>query len=117
MNDSNSTLANLKNKVDLFLKERDWHQFHDPRTDVMGLSVEVGELMELFLYYKDSHEVVTEKREQVEDELADVFYWVLCFANTTGIDLAQAMEKKMQKNALKYPVEKAKGSRKKYTDL
>ncbi len=117
MNDTKTTLDGLKKKVDAFLLERDWHQFHDPRADSMGLSVEAAELMELFLYNRDPKVVITEKREAVEDEIADVLTWVLIFANTTGIDLTEALEKKMAKNAAKYPVEKCKGKQNKYNDL
>ena len=115
--DSAVTVELLKQKVVTFLAEREWQQFHDPRTDAMGLSIEAAELLELFLYNHAPYEALAEKREAVEDELADVLTWVLCFASTAKIDLATVLTRKLAKNALKYPIEKAKGNHKKYTDL
>lgn len=120
MSDKTTTLATLKALQDAFLKERDWHQFHNPKRDSMGISIEAAELMELFLFAdpkKDGDQIVAEKRERIEEEIADVFMWVLCFANTTGIDLSEAFHKKMAKNAQKYPVEKCKGKSNKYNEL
>ncbi len=120
MTDSKTTLAELKVVIDAFLKEREWHQFHSPKTDCMGIATEAAELMELFLYTQtkeDERKVMFDKREQIEDELADIFSWVLIFAQTQDIDLAAAFEKKLTKNKRKYPVEKCKGLAKKYTEL
>mgnify|MGYP000169654798 CR=1 FL=1 len=120
MNDKLVTITHLKERVDKFLIERDWHQFHSPKTDVMGLSVEAGELMELFLYTQNREQelqVLQNKQEQVKDELADVLTWILIFAQLNDIDLAQAFESKLKKTEAKYPVEKCKGLAKKYTEL
>jgi NTP pyrophosphatase (non-canonical NTP hydrolase) len=87
----------------------------------MALAAEAGELMEHFLWVeaKASAEVLREpkKRSEIEDEIADVVIYALEFANMGGIDLAAAIEAKLAKNALKYPVEKARGRADKYTEL
>lgn len=101
MNNNQTTLSNLKLTVDNFLRERDWHQFHSPKVDSMGLVVEAGELLELFLFsqpHDGGQRVLLEKRESVEDELADCFFWVLCFANTASVDLAKALHRKFSTN-------------------
>ena len=94
MTDAQTTLFECKQAVETFLTERDWHQFHSPKIDSMGLVVEAGELLELFLFCQPNdggRRVLIEKREFVEDEVADCFFWVLCFANTASIDLAKAV--------------------------
>ncbi len=118
MNDSKTTFAQLKNVVKAFNDEREWNQFHTPKNLSMKLSVEAAELMEIFTWCnsKESKEVVSQKMIEVQDEIADIVVLALCFANATGIDLAQAIENKIAKNAQKYPVEKCKGRSNKYTE-
>ncbi len=121
MKDIEATVAALKRLVKDFRDERDWEQFHDPKNLAEGLTIEAGELLECFLW-KDK-EVVAEDlrnasfRERVGEELADVAVYVLLMSEQTGIDLTDAIEDKMRKNAVKYPVEKSRGRRVKYTDL
>ena len=102
-----------------FAKERDWEQFHTPKNLSMALSVEASELLEIFqwLTAEQSSELKDSDKEKVSEELADITYYLLRIADITGIDLEDAVWKKMRKNAEKYPVEKAKGNAKKYTDL
>ena len=114
MDDTTTTLALLKKRVDDFIQERDWSQFHTSRSIVMGLSIEAAELMELFLY---ENELKPEKRTTAAHELVDVLWWLLSFANKNDIDISRAFEEKIKLNAQKYPVEKAKGKATKYTDL
>ncbi len=119
--DATTTLQQLKQRVDDFAREREWLQFHTPKNLSMALAAEAAELMEHFLW-KDSHEshktaADPSKKEDIQDELADVVIYALEFANVTGIDLASAINLKMQKNAAKYPVEKARGRSEKYTEL
>ena len=114
MNDSTTTLTELKKRVDAFIKERDWQQFHTPKNISMSLSVEAAELMELFLY---TDTLAPEKKLAAAHELIDVLWWVLSFANQNNIDIAQAFEEKIKLNAAKYPVDKAKGKATKYTEL
>jgi NTP pyrophosphatase (non-canonical NTP hydrolase) len=119
--DASTTLAELKGRVDAFARERDWMQFHSPKNLSMALAAEAAELMEHFLWEdaEASHSRVqqADKRPQIAEELADVMIYALEFANVAGIDLAEAITSKMQQNARKYPVEKARGSCLKYTEL
>jgi len=121
MTDAKTTVSELRERVLAFARERDWEQFHSPKNLSMALAAEAGELMEHFLWTesKDSATplATAPKREKIEDELADVVIYALEFANIGGIDLAQAIEAKLAKNAAKYPVEKAKGRSAKYTEL
>lgn len=121
MSDATTTVGEIRERVLAFAHARDWEQFHSPKNLSMALAAEAGELMEHFLWAesKDSSAPLANppKRVQIEDELADVVIYALEFANIAGIDLAQAIEAKLAKNAAKYPVEKARGSAKKYTEL
>lgn len=121
MDDSSTQLAAIKARVLSFAKERDWEQFHAPKNLSMAIAAEAAELMEHFLWQspEQSRSDVEEAklRTKIEEELADIFIYAIEFANVTGIDIAQIIEKKMQLNAEKYPVEKAKGRSEKYTDL
>ncbi len=96
-----------------FRDERDWAQFHNPKDLAIALSIEAGELLELFLW-KAADAAETDK---VKEELADVFAYAFMLADKYGLDVAQIMQDKLAKNKLKYPVEKAKGSAKKYNEL
>lgn len=119
--DSTTTLADLKTRVLAFVRERDWEQFHSPKNLSMALAAETGELMEHFLWAtpEQSRAIADDpvKRAKIADELADVVIYALEFANITGLDIAVAIDAKMAANALKYPVEKARGRSEKYTDL
>lgn len=119
--DAEVTLAQLKERVLAFARERDWEQFHAPKNLSMALAAEAGELMEHFLWStpEASREIARSsiKREKIEEELADVIIYALEFANVAGIDMTQAVQRKMQANAAKYPVEKARGRADKYTEL
>ncbi len=121
MADEEIPVEELKTKIGKFCAERDWDRFHDAKELAVALSTEASELLEHFRYM--SSEEVDEtmhdskKREEIEDELADVFYHVLRIAQYYDIDLSDAFHRKLAKTAEKYPVEKAKGSRKKYTEF
>ncbi|HZW60680.1 MAG TPA: nucleotide pyrophosphohydrolase [Candidatus Babeliales bacterium] len=119
MSDTTKTIAQLKAQVAAFVKERDWDQFHSPKNLSMNISIEAAELMEKFLWVdsKASFDALEDNRQEIEDELADVFLAILCFCNAANIDLAQAFEKKFVATAEKYPVGKAKGRSTKYTKL
>lgn len=113
-------LSFLSETVRAFCEARDWDQFHPPKDLAIGLSTESNELLDLFRFKSDadiSGKMQTpEFKEKVSDELADVFFFVLRFAQMNQINLEQALERKITKNALKYPVEKSKGSNKKYNE-
>ncbi len=121
MSDRATTVAELRERVLAFVRERDWEQFHAPKNLSMALAAETGELMEHFLWMspEQSRAVVQDpaKRHKIEEEIADVVIYALEFANMTGIDVAAAIERKLAVNAKKYPVEKAKGRSDKYTEL
>ncbi len=108
-----SDLEELTQKWITFRDERDWAQFHNPKDLALGLSIEAAELNELFLWKRPEDAEVGKVRE----ELADVFGFALLIAHHYGFDIREIVEEKMAKNAAKYPVEKSKGSNKKYTEL
>lgn len=110
----------LTEMIQKFCEARDWDQFHPPKDLAIGISTEANELLDLFRFKNDQQ--VQEKlkdpafRVKVSEELADVFFFVLRFAQMNSIDLSQALEDKMQKNGQKYPVETSKGSNRKYNE-
>lgn len=112
--DSETTLGDLKRAVARFAEERDWEQFHSLKNLSMALAGEAAELMEPFQWLKDGEDFrlmeEDRKRTAVEEELADVVIYALQFANRAGVDLSAAIEAKMEKNAVKYPVEESRGS-------
>ena len=112
------SLANLRVKINQFVAERDWAQFHTPKNLAMAMIVEAAELVEQFQWDTpmESQQLSPEKREAVSHELADTLVYLLRLADVLQIDLLEATNKKIALNALKYPVEKAKGSNAKYTD-
>lgn len=121
LTDSSTTVAELKSRVLAFARERDWEQFHAPKNLSMALAAEAGELMEHFLWVspEQSQGIARDavKRAKIAEELADVVIYALEFANVTGLDVAAAIEAKMEANAKKYPVEKARGRAEKYDEL
>lgn len=118
MDDTITTLQKLKDISEQFVKERDWQQFHSPKNAAMALMSEAAELMDHFLWCttEQSHAQLEEKRELIEQELADIFTWVLLFSWENNIDLTKAFLNKLELTKAKYPVEKCKGSPKKYTE-
>jgi NTP pyrophosphatase (non-canonical NTP hydrolase) len=113
------TLDDLTRIVLDFRRERDWKQFHNPKDQALSLTLEAAELMEL-MQWRNGRELVEhlhKNRARVGEELADVLGWVLLLAHDLKIDLGQAFEKKIELNRRKYPVEKSKGSARKYTEL
>jgi NTP pyrophosphatase (non-canonical NTP hydrolase) len=101
-----------------FTAERDWGQFHTPKNLAMALNVEAGELLELFQWLtpEQSAEPEADVREQIADELADVFVYCLLMSDKLDIDLLAATRAKMAKNEAKYPADLVRGSAKKYSD-
>ena len=113
------TLINLIKLVTEFRDQRDWKQFHNPKDVSLSLVLESTELLEHF-QWKNEEEMqrhLKSHKDDLSDELADVFYWVLLIANDMDIDLEKALKVKLKKNAEKYPVKKSKGNHKKYTEL
>ena len=113
MNDSNTTITELKKIVEDFVNERDWSQFHNPKSLSMALAIEAGELMDIFKWNstQECEDMMSEKntRQDATDELADIMIYALAFSNRNNINISSAIEKKMIKNRKKYPTEKFKG--------
>jgi len=120
--DKDTNIQILKDLLIDFRDKRDWKQFHDPKNIAEAISIEAGELQELFLW-KDKETVSKEIenkpefKERVGEELADVFIFCLNFANSIDLDIATIVKDKIEKSDKKYPAEKAKGNAKKYTEL
>ena len=96
-----------------FRNERDWEQFHNPKDLAIAINVEAGELLELFLWKKSEDA----NKEKIKEELADVFAFAFLLAEKYGFNVKDILLEKIVKNAEKYPVDKAKGTAKKYNEL
>ena len=120
-NDAEATFAEFKDRIRQFSMERDWAQFHTPKNLSMALAGEAAELMEIFLWADSRQSQILvndpDKGPKIREELADVLIYALEFANVAGIDAAKAIEDKIRTNGIKYPVEKCKGTSKKYNEL
>lgn len=114
-----SDIADLQKRIRDFCTARDWDQFHTPKDMAISLTLEATEVLEHFQWKNDAEMVqhLKTNKDDVAEELSDVLYWVLRMADRFNIDIKDAFEKKLVKNDKKYPVEKAKGSHKKYTEL
>ena len=112
-------LAELRERVRRFAAERDWFQFHAPKNLAIALSVEAAELLEHFQWLSEdaSRHLGPEELRKVREELADVLIYLVRLADELGVDLATAARDKIEKNAGKYPVDKARGTSRKSTDL
>lgn len=112
-------IRRLTEKIKQFRDERNWSQFHNHKDMALSLVLEAAEVLEHF-QWKNSEEIerhVKDQKEELADELADVAMFLLELADNIGVDLGEAIEKKLGKNALKYPIERAKGKHTKYTRL
>jgi dCTP diphosphatase len=117
MTDSKTTILRLKKRVDQFVKERDWQQFHTAKNISTSIAIETAELMEHFQWddYQNDASWSAKKKVEIADEVADIVVYALDFCNAFNIDLAQAIDNKIKKNEKKYPVKKVKGKSHKYT--
>lgn len=108
----------LHDALDQFATERDWNQFHSPKNLAMALTVETAELQECFQWLTEaqSKELDEHQLAAVRDEIADVQLYLIRLAGKLGVDIELASWAKMEKNAAKYPVDRVKGSARKYTD-
>lgn len=109
----------LRDRVRAFAAERDWDQFHSPKNLSMALAAEAGELLETFqwLTEEQSRKPSPETLASASDEIADVFIYLVRLSDKLGIDPVAAAHAKLLANAAKYPVEKARGTARKYTEL
>ena len=112
-------LESLTKRVVKFRDARDWEQFHNPKDTAVSLLLEAAEFLEHF-QWKSPDEIKThlkKKHSDVSEELCDVLYWVLLIAHDLKIDIENEFERKMKKNEIHYPVEKARNRHTKYTEL
>ena len=112
-------IENLRNQLRAFAAERDWDQFHSPKNLASALAVEAAELLENFQWLTEaqSQQLPPEALAAVRAEVADVLLYLIRISDKLGIDLIAAANAKIVLNAEKYPVDKARGSSKKYTEL
>ena len=106
-----SDVEELKSEVVAFCKMRDWDQFHTNKELAAAIAIEAAELQDIFLWNRDA------KPGKVREELADVFIYALRMAERNNFDVAEIVRAKLAANAAKYPVEKCRGTAKKYTEL
>jgi len=113
------SIAALTGEIRSFRDARDWMQFHNPKELAVAIAAEAGELLQHFVWQsaEQSHRRVEERREEIASEMADVAILLFELADNSGVDLAEAMRAKLAKNEIRYPVEKARGSNKKYNEL
>ena len=111
-------MIDLRDKLREFAAQRDWDQFHTPKNLATALSVEAAELLEHFqwLTAEQSTRLPPEQKEKVRDEMADVLVYLVRLADKLDVNLLEAAAQKIEKNALKYPAAKVRGSMKKYSD-
>ncbi|MFH1823769.1 MAG: nucleotide pyrophosphohydrolase [Candidatus Firestonebacteria bacterium] len=114
-----SEIKKITNKIKKFRDERDWKKFHNHKDMALSLVLEASELLEHFQWksLKEVNKYAKEHKEEISDELADVAMYLFELADNLCINLPKAMENKLKKNALKYPIEKAKGKHTKYNKL
>jgi NTP pyrophosphatase (non-canonical NTP hydrolase) len=121
LNDEESKVADLKRMVRKFVEERDWDQFHNAKDLAIGIVTEASELLEIFRFKSNTeseallHDELSAKN--VRHELADIFYFALRFAEKYEMDVSQSLQDKLRENEKRYPIEKSKGSNRKYSEL
>ena len=119
--DTKTNIHELKEKIKKFCEERDWDKYHNAKDLAIGVITEASELLEHFRFKSDKE--ISEmfknpdKKQEISEEMSDVLYFLLRLAQRYDIDVTTELNKKMDKNRERYPVEKAKGSNKKYTEL
>jgi len=116
-----SDISILIQQIKEFCEQRDWDQFHSPKELAIGLSTESNELLDIFRFKTEgqmAEMLQSDKiREEISDELADIFFFLLRFSQMYDLDLKEGLKKKLRKNGEKYPVDKIKGKNLKYTEL
>lgn len=113
-----SEFKDLTNRIIKFRDDRDWQNFHSPKNMALSLSLEAAEVLEHFQWLdgEDLENYIKENKGAIGEELSDVLTWCLLMAHDFNIDLYQACQRKIEKNSLKYPVNKFKGSAKKHNE-
>ena len=119
--DNQTSISDLKEEVIKFCELRDWEQFHNPKDLAVAIITEASELLELFRFRSEleCEELMKDegKRKVIADELSDTLYFILRFAQKYDIDLTSEFYRKMKSNEAKYPVEKFRGTNKKYSEV
>jgi dCTP diphosphatase len=119
MNSESSEIQSIVLRLREFADNRDWEQFHSPKNLSMALAVEAGELMEIFqwLPQEDSRKLEEKDMSKAAAEIADVAIYLIRLSDVMGIDLLDTIKAKIDRNEEKYPIDKARGNSKKYTDF
>ena len=119
--DDKTTILELKEKVKKFCDDRDWDQFHSPKELAIGIITESSELLEHFRFKseKEMKEILSDEKKKAEigEELADIMFFILRFSQKYNFDLSQETINKIKKNEIRLPIDKIKGSNKKYTEM
>jgi len=114
ISDRETTILQLRARVQKFVDDRDWQKYHEPKNLAMSIAIEASELMELFQWVEETEtDTITGKREKLsrmEEELADIMVYCLSLANVVNIDISRAIMNKIDKNERKYPPEQFKGT-------
>ncbi len=115
----NDSIQQLTREICAFRDARDWAQFHNPKEMAVAITAEAGELLQHFVWQNAEQSLsrVAERRDELASEMADVAILLFEMANDCGIDLAEAMRQKLARNEQRYPVDKARGSNRKYNEL
>ena len=115
----NDSIRELTREICAFRDARDWAQFHNPKEMAVAITAEAGELLQHFVWQNAEQSLarVAERRDELASEMADVAILLFEMANDCGVDLATAMRQKLARNEQRYPVEKARGSNRKYNEL
>ena len=103
-------------KVLKFRDDRNWKQFHNPKDLAISINLEAAELLEIF-QWSGTDTVCEDKKDKIKEELADVLNYCILMADVCGLDMDEIIQQKVKRNEEKYPVEKAKDSAKKYSEL
>ncbi len=115
----NENLKRIISRIKKFRDDRDWMQFHDPKNMAISIILEASELLEHFQWKtkKEVEEYIRLHRQQIKEEIADIAMYLFELSDNLKIDLVSAMDKKMEKNEQKYPLNKSKGNARKYDQL
>ena len=113
----NQSIKELQLRISKFCDDRDWNQFHSPKSLAMSISIEAAELLENFQWSKDDEPLSTTNKESISEEIADVLIYAIRLREVLEVDPIEISNKKIDKNAIKYPVDISKGKSEKYTNL
>jgi len=113
----NQSIKELQLRISKFCDDRDWNQFHSPKSLAMSISIEAAELLENFQWSKDDEPLSTTNKESISEEIADVLIYAIRLCEVLELDPIEISNKKIDNNAIKYPVDLSKGKSEKYTNL